>query len=440
LWGLALDLENAEEVIAKIASESGRAEDEIRGLVEKKKAKFSGLLTDSGAAIMVAKELNVNIGVESALAKKNKVSGLKDGMANIDLVVRVLQVFPPKEFEKAGKKGVLCNLVVGDETGEVRLTLWHGYVKKLVEKNVKKGDVLLLKNCFVSSYNQKRQVSLGYGGEFFLEKDDGSLPQPEPNDKKIDELEEGMNDVSVIGRIGRIFPVKEFERDGGTGKVANFEFFDSGGKIRATAWNDSVAQIEGMEGKVVRLEGAYTKKGLRGVELHLGWRARVVESDDKKSGIPKEAEAESVSTAKKISELHEGDKFVEVNGRVVEVLDGRLFFNACPKCGSKATLLDEKFVCDKCGEVEAKKNPVLGVMLDDTSAQMPATFFGEQALQLLGMEQDDFEALIEAETVEKNLKDFAEKLDGKEVVVRGYVRKNNYSGETEIVAKEIEKK
>ena len=162
--GFGLDLENAEEIIAKIASESGRADSEIRELVEKKKAKFSGLLTDAGAAFMVAKELDVNIGVESALAKKNKIANLREGMSNIDLLVRVLQVFPQKEFEKAGKKGTLCNLVVGDETGEVRLTLWHGDVKKLAEKNVKRGDVLLLKNCFVSSFNQKKQVGLGYGG------------------------------------------------------------------------------------------------------------------------------------------------------------------------------------------------------------------------------------------------------------------------------------
>jgi len=137
--------------------------------------------------------------------------------------------------------------------------------------------------------------------------------------------------------------------------------------------------------------------------------------------------------------LAEGDRFVEAKAKIAEVLDGRLFFNACPKCGAKATLLDEKFVCDKCGEVKPKKNAVLSIMLDDTSRQMTATFFGEQALQLLGLDQDDFEALLEAETVEQNLKNFSEKLDGKEIVVRGYVRKNNYSGENELVAKEIEK-
>ena len=92
------------EITGKISRETGKSDDEIRELIEAKKAKFSGLLTDSGAAFMVAKELGIEVEVrkKEEQKKETKIANLKDGNKNIELAVRVLHVHAPREYEKNG--------------------------------------------------------------------------------------------------------------------------------------------------------------------------------------------------------------------------------------------------------------------------------------------------------------------------------------------------
>ena len=150
------------EIIGQIAEQSKRKPSDISRLVEEKQRRFAGLLTESGAAFMVAKDLGLQLGADSM--KKMLVSQLRDGMQNIDLLVRVMHIAQPKEFEKNGKKGKLCNLVVADSTGEIRLTIWHDDVDTVLGKGAKRGSVLLLRNCYVKSFNEKLQAGLAYNG------------------------------------------------------------------------------------------------------------------------------------------------------------------------------------------------------------------------------------------------------------------------------------
>ncbi|HLC36810.1 MAG TPA: hypothetical protein VJK05_04365, partial [archaeon] len=84
---MASFLDDKEKLIELIKESTGKSEEEILKLIEEKKIKFSGLLTDSGAAFMIAKDLKVDLKLEDSLTELIKIGSLEDGMNNINLEV-----------------------------------------------------------------------------------------------------------------------------------------------------------------------------------------------------------------------------------------------------------------------------------------------------------------------------------------------------------------
>lgn len=264
---------NSEKIKETISKHTGKSAAEVEELVGAKREKFSGLLTDAGAAYMIAKELGVKL---EQRGEATKISALKEGMNGVEVVARVKQVFPKKEFEKNGKKGRLQNLIVADDTGEIRATLWNNDIDKFSALGAGRSDAIRLVNCTVKSFNEALQLSLNYNSSI-MRAEENTLPLPQQKTIGLADLDAGMNDVSVKVRIKKIFPAKEFENERGKGKVMNFIIGEGLQEMRATAWNeqcDIVSELE--EGTQVRIEGAYTKKNRGEVELQLGHNARVI--------------------------------------------------------------------------------------------------------------------------------------------------------------------
>ncbi len=437
-----MDLNNAEEIILHIKEKTGKTKKEVKKLIEEKKERFSGLLTDAGAAFMVAKELKLEVNAAESASETLNISQLEEGMNNIDVLGAVKQVFSPRKFEKNGKKGMLNNLVIADESGEIRVTVWNQDVEKLEKLKIEKGTRILLKNCYVGAYNEKPQLNLGFNGEIIAEPEEAKgkkLPEVEAKTVKISELKEGMNNADVKVRVLRVYEETGFEKEGREGKVRNFEIGDGTGKVRATAWNDlseAVGKLE--QGQAVKIEGGYTKKGLKGdMELHLGWSARVFPIDGKDIPALEKLTDEKIEK-KKIADLKEGDKFVEIEGEIISVQPGKLFYKVCPTCGTKVQQMDSGLVCEQCGEVkDAGINLVVGVRVEDGSGQIDLAGFGLAAEKLIGLSKQEFREREEKEDVEKIFNELEKELIKKKIKSSGYVRKNSYSEQLEFVAKTV---
>ena len=50
--------------------------------------------------------------------------------------------------EKNGKKGKVVNLMLADETGQIRLSLWNEQVKLVEESQIKEGVVIEITNGY----------------------------------------------------------------------------------------------------------------------------------------------------------------------------------------------------------------------------------------------------------------------------------------------------
>jgi replication factor A1 len=91
------------------------------------------------------------------------------------------------------------------------------------------------------------------------------------------DLISGLNDVTVVGRITRIYPVQTFVRSDMTeGKVAHLLISDKTGELKVVLWNDKASIAESgkvEEGQMVRVSHGYIREGRNGkLELHLSER------------------------------------------------------------------------------------------------------------------------------------------------------------------------
>jgi len=425
-------------LLARICKETGKSESEVLKLIEEKKSRFFGLLTNSGAAFMVAKEQGISTGVEKRPSKSIKINSLSDKMNGLNLLVRVLHIYSPKEYEKNNVKGQYMRLLVGDEAGEISLTLWGDDVKKIQEKKVERGAVLRLNNAFVSTYKEQLQLGVSRKGGIEInpiEENTGMLPKPEKIAIKISDLGEGMENIDIFARIVRVFELNEFQREGETRKVVNCIIGDGTGTIRATGWNELAEAINRVpEGTVVKIEGAYTKNGLKGIELHLGWNSRIIENPVIGFIIPEVKELSSASIEKKlISELKEGKKS-EVLATIVGLNKGKLLFATCPKCGGRVEGKGDAVVCGKCGQLKEVKNKlVLTAAIDDGSDSINATLFGRNAETVLGILTQEVEKKMQELTAGEVIGKIAPKTIGKQFVFTGSTKKNEYrDGELEL--------
>lgn len=133
------------KLLDKIAKSSGLNREEIERRVEAKRAKLSGLISYEGAAQVVAAELGISFDNE-----KMKIEELISGMRKANVLAKVIKLFPVRTFVKNGKEGKVANLIVGDETSNMKVVLWDTNHIELIENGSLREEVVVeIKNASV---------------------------------------------------------------------------------------------------------------------------------------------------------------------------------------------------------------------------------------------------------------------------------------------------
>jgi len=193
-------LGNYERVLEKIAGFSGLEKEEIERRVEAKRAKLSGLISQEGAAQIVAAELGINFDDQ-----KLKIDELLPGMRKVNVVGKVITLFPVREFTtKKGDKGKVVNFFLGDDSSNVKVVLWDTNHIDFIEKGeIKEGSVIEIGNASM----RDNELHLGSFSEF--------KPSQEVMDNVVTERVVKEKTISglVVGDNSRIraFIVQSFE-------------------------------------------------------------------------------------------------------------------------------------------------------------------------------------------------------------------------------------
>ncbi len=128
--------------------------------IKTKITELSGLISEEGAAHIIANELGVSL-VQAAT--KLKIKEIYAGMRNITTVGKVVRKYDVREFQKQDRIGKVCSLMLGDETATIRLVLWNEQVEQVID--LKEDDIVMVKNAYVRENNNSNEVHLGQTGE-----------------------------------------------------------------------------------------------------------------------------------------------------------------------------------------------------------------------------------------------------------------------------------
>ena len=186
-------------IIERIVRASGLEKEEIERKVEAKRAKLSGLISKEGAAQIIAAELGINFDDQEV-----KIQELLPGMRKANIVGKVIQLFPVREYKKENRSGKVASFICADETGNVRVVMWDmSHISKIESGDIKEGDVVSIKNAMM------RGNELHLSGFSEIKKSDAVMEnvQVEKSSKKnlIKEVNVGES-VELRGTIVQIFP------------------------------------------------------------------------------------------------------------------------------------------------------------------------------------------------------------------------------------------
>lgn len=121
-------------------------------------------------------------------------------------------------------------------------------------------------------------------GEYIDEKNAPATKNDEL--RKISELETGLHDINITGKVMRISNAKTFTtKKGKEGKVANLMIADTSGEIRVVLWTDNIKLLKKIkEGDIVKINNVEIKDGFRAQEAHMQNRSTIEKLDDADAG------------------------------------------------------------------------------------------------------------------------------------------------------------
>lgn len=332
-----------EEIVGKIVRKSKLTRKKILDRVTKKKDELGGLITDEGAACIIAKELGVDV-FEGVTYEESKlrIADLVTGMSNVSITGRVLEIHPVREFTRSdGQKGIVTNIILADNSGKIRVVFWDKHAEKIIDGKIRKGQIIrILKGYTREGLGEQLELNLGRYSNVSHAKEASSEEYPEVSEKRVNiaELEPDMFDIKVVGVVKGVFPSSTFQRKDGTeGKVLSLTIADKTGTIRAVFWNGKVDVAAGVQtGDVLKIERGYTREGREGrTELHAGINTQISINPKIDVELPK---VEAGDRAK-ISQLSPGMFDVSVLARVLSIGEIRDFTRRDGTQGRMATVI-----------------------------------------------------------------------------------------------------
>ncbi len=259
------------DVISKIQGETGLSETEIKQQIANKMQALDGLVSEEGAAYIVASELGVQL-FKDTRSGTIKIKDIVIGMQAIETVGRVMRAFNPTTFTgKDGKPKQVGSFILADETGEIRTVIWDQRASWLTDGRIKDGVIVKIKDAYAKQNNLGgKELHLGYKSSLILDPKNvivAAIAQTGAAKKSIAELR-ASEVASVSGEVVQVFAPKFYPVCPQCGKkviidaagatcvihksvtsqnamIVNFVLDDTTETIRCVAFRDKAEKIVG---------------------------------------------------------------------------------------------------------------------------------------------------------------------------------------------------
>jgi ssDNA-binding replication factor A large subunit len=183
-------------ILKKIIEKAGLTKEEAERRIIDKQNELSNLVSKEGAAYIIAKEMGIELFPKKTETKRRlEIKNILPKIRNLNLNARIINIFPVKEFETKGRKGKVASVILGDQTGTIRMSLWDQQTE-MIDK-LKPGMAVEV----FGGYTRENSIGgveirlSGRGGVKILEQSDlpeiGKMKTQKRGRKNINELREG---------------------------------------------------------------------------------------------------------------------------------------------------------------------------------------------------------------------------------------------------------
>ncbi len=209
--------------------------------------------------------------VDVQVQDEYRIEDLSLGISDVNLTGEVLGTEDVRTFDRDdGSEGKVSNVVLGDETGRVRITLWDDQAETATE--LSQGEVVEVVDGYVRERDGSLELHVGDRGAGEPVDADVAFV---PDTTSIEDLE--LEDVAdIAGVIRSADPKRTFDRDDGSeGQVRNVRVQDDTGDIRVALWGDK-ADLDIGPGDEVAFVDVEIQDGWQDdIEASAGWQSSV---------------------------------------------------------------------------------------------------------------------------------------------------------------------
>lgn len=185
-----------------------------------------------------------------------KAGNLKDSMGSVNVAALATQVSEERSFvRRDGSEGKVRSLLLEDETGTVRLSLWDDDADKAEE--IEEGTMIVVENGYTRSGYGGIDLNVGRNGRIHINPDDFDMELPEIERKitEILDLVEGQKNITIRGQLLDDPVQRDIDTSRGPATVANFRLDDGTGEARVSLWRDHAeTAMDLTAGAEIRLE------------------------------------------------------------------------------------------------------------------------------------------------------------------------------------------
>lgn len=137
--------------------------DEFESEIRKRAKEYDGLLSEDAISYLIVDELGGKVVPGTTISK------IENG-DSVSLTVKVEEIGEIREFiKKDGTLGRVANIIVSDDTGSCRFTLWNKDVDALTGNKIHVGSRIKIVNGYVKISNFGTEISVGRWGMFSVE-------------------------------------------------------------------------------------------------------------------------------------------------------------------------------------------------------------------------------------------------------------------------------
>jgi len=456
LWDQKTDLINFFKINDIIEIEGGYTRQGLNDSIELHMGKNGSINKNSKIILDIPNEILESQSTIVSTGASNKqpseevtLSNLNENMRNISIIARITGISSIKEFDKKdGTTSVVGSLLVKDNTGPGRITFWNSMTDYI--KQVKIGDVIRIEGAYVRS-GLRGEPEVHVGNNSIVEINPEYLTDaiPELNLKylEINDITPENKDINLKAMVMNVQELHTFENNDGTeGHVLNIGISDNSGSTRLVAWGKKAIELENLEEMIpIEILHGYAKEGSQGVEVHLGsissvQKLKKSEASEFSNLKKQEVQFTQKAKANRIDMVDlEENNFSEIRGTILKVYEGKMYYHSCPDCRRKVEEnQDSEWHCDEHGLIEPEKTVFVSIALDDGTGCVRVTFFREIAEQLLDISAETLIDELENTGIQQLIVKLEQRLKGREIIVRGKVKKNKFDDGMDVIASYLE--